>query len=237
MWKCGAVEMWKMLMIQAAVQMASPLRRSTFIVLLLIGQYKMLTDYICSMTDFSHDIEQCLQVLHAGGIILYPTDTIWGIGCDATNSIAVEKIITLKQRPATKSFVVLVASEREILQYVAAPDLAVFDYLEKVQKPTTVIYEHALGLAENVLADDGSVAIRICNDAFCKHLIKRFRKPIVSTSANISGEPAPSYFSAVNELIVDGVDYVVLHRQDDTSAAAASSIIKWNNGEVVVIRE
>src|SRR3954447_18454905 len=101
------------------------------------------------MTDFSNDIEQCLRVLHVGGTILYPTDTIWGIGCDATNSSATEKIIELKQRPPEKSFVVLVASERDVLQYVAAPDLAVFDYLEKAGKPTTVIYEYALGLAKN----------------------------------------------------------------------------------------
>ncbi|CAN5491414.1 L-threonylcarbamoyladenylate synthase [soil metagenome] len=189
------------------------------------------------MTDFSFDIEQCLKVLHAGGIILYPTDTIWGIGCDATNAAAAEKIMLLKQRPAAKSFVVLVASEREILQHAAAPDLSVFDYLEKAQKPTTVIYEHALGLAENVSAEDGSVAIRICNDEFCKHLIKRFRKPIVSTSANTSGEPSPSNFSEVNKLIMDAVDYVVQYRQDDLSEAKASSIIQWKNGEVVLIRE
>ena len=192
--------------------------------------------YICSMTDFSFDIEQCLKVLHEGGIILYPTDTIWGIGCDATNAAAVEKIMALKQRPAAKSFVVLVASEREILQHVAAPDLAVFDYLEKVQKPTTVIYEHALGLAENVLAEDGSVAIRICNDEFCRHLIKRFRKPIVSTSANISGEPSPALFAEINDAIIKGVDYVVKYRQDDASRSAPSSIIKWKNGSAVVIR-
>ncbi|QEC68988.1 threonylcarbamoyl-AMP synthase [Panacibacter ginsenosidivorans] len=189
------------------------------------------------MTDFSNDIEQCLKVLQKGGIILYPTDTIWGIGCDATNAIAVDKIITLKQRPAVKSFVVLVAAEKDVLQYTAAPDLAVFDYLQSTTKPTTVIYEHALGLAENVLANDGSVAIRICNDEFCKHLIKRFRKPIVSTSANISGEPSPENFAAINKMLVHGADYVVKYKQDDLSAAKASSIIKWENGKVVVIRE
>ncbi|MBG9378279.1 threonylcarbamoyl-AMP synthase [Panacibacter sp. DH6] len=189
------------------------------------------------MTDFSADVEQCLEVLHKGGIILYPTDTIWGLGCDATNAAAVERIIALKQRPATKSFVVLVASEKEVLQHVAAPDLAVFDYLSKVTKPTTVIYGHAIGLAENVLADDGSVAIRICSDEFCKHLVRRFRKPIVSTSANISGEPSPANFAGINSLVVHGVDYVVQYRQDDATEAAASSIIKWQNGEVVVIRK
>lgn len=189
------------------------------------------------MTDFLNDIEQCLQVLRRGGIILYPTDTIWGIGCDATNEIAVEKIFELKRRPSTKSFVVLVSSEREVLQYTASPDLAVFDYLNKTTKPTTVIYEHALGLAANVLADNGSVAMRICSDEFCKHLIKRFRKPIVSTSANISGEPSPENFKAINKVIVEGVDYVVKYKQDDLSKSKASSIIQWKNGEVLVIRE
>jgi L-threonylcarbamoyladenylate synthase len=185
---------------------------------------------------FEKDIEHCLEVLRSGGTILYPTDTIWGVGCDATNAAAVEKIFELKQRPAQKSFVVLVADEREILKYVASPDLAVFDYLDKAKKPTTVIYEHALGLAENVLAEDGSVAIRICKDEFCKHLIKRFRKPIVSTSANISGRPSPASFKDVDEAIINGVDYVVKHRQDEDAKAVPSSIIKWQNGNVIIIR-
>lgn len=187
--------------------------------------------------QFEQDIEHCLEVLKNSGTILYPTDTIWGIGCDATNTNAAEKIITLKQRPAQKSFVVLVADEREVLKYVAAPDLSVFDYLSTTQKPTTVIYEHALGLAENVLAEDGSVAIRICRDEFCKHLIKRFRKPIVSTSANISGKPAPASFNNVDKAIINGVDYVVKYKQNETSKAVPSSIIKWENGKVIIIRE
>jgi len=187
--------------------------------------------------DFINDIERCLEVLHNGGLILYPTDTIWGIGCDATNAIAAEKIIALKQRPAVKSFVVLIASERDVLQYAASPDLSVFDYLKKIAKPTTVIYEHAVGLADNVLAEDGSVAMRICRDEFCKHLIKRFRKPIVSTSANLSGKPFPVNFSKVDKSVIDGVDYVVKHRQNDLSTTVASSIIAWKNGKVNLIRE
>lgn len=188
------------------------------------------------MTDFNNDIEQCLTILQNGGIILYPTDTIWGLGCDATNAEAVEKIIALKQRPQNKSFVVLVTGEREILQYVAAPDMAVFDYLQTVQKPTTVIYENALGLAENALAADGSAAIRICNDDFCRHLIKRFRKPVVSTSANVSGQPSPALFAEVSDIIKTGVDYVVKWRQDDDQRAQPSAIVKWANGRVEVIR-
>src|SRR5258706_8993078 len=159
--------------------------------------------------EFTEDIEKALQVLHNGGMLLYPTDTVWGIGCDATNEEAVNKIILLKQRPIQKSFVVLVASEKDILHYTAAPDLAVFDFLQTLEKPTTVIYEHALGIAENVCNKDGSAAIRICNDAFCRHLIKRFRKPIVSTSANISDEASPRNFSEISSVIRQGVDYIV----------------------------
>ena len=185
---------------------------------------------------FENDVEKCLAVLNRGGIILYPTDTIWGIGCDATNNNAVEKIIALKQRPDSKSFVVLVTEEKDILQYTASPDLAVFDYLQQVNKPTTVIYEQALGLADNVVAADGSVAIRICKDAFCRHLIKRFGKPIVSTSANVSGEPSPVNFSAISNDIVNGVDYVVEYRQDEITPANPSAIIKWKSGKPDIIR-
>lgn len=171
-----------------------------------------------------------------GGIILYPTDTIWGIGCDATNPEAVEKIFQLKQRPSSKSFVVLVADERDILQYIAAPDLAVFDYLGEQERPTTVIHDNALGLAENVVAEDGSVAIRICRDEFCRHLIRRFRKPLVSTSANLSGDASPSIFADIHSQIINGVDYVVAWRQDDTSPSQPSSIIRWKEGKAHVIR-
>lgn len=185
---------------------------------------------------FVDDVERAVEALREGGIILYPTDTIWGIGCDATNAAAVERIITLKQRPGHKSFVVLVASEKDILQYTAAPDLAVFDYLQTVNKPTTVIYDYALGIAENVCADDGSVAIRICKDVFCRHMIRRFRKPVVSTSANISGESSPGNFSQVSDTIKKGVDYIVQYRQEDTAISAASSVIRWRSGSPEIIR-
>lgn len=188
------------------------------------------------MNDFLNDIEQCLTVLKEGGIILYPTDTVWGIGCDATNEIAIEKIIELKKRSANKSFVVLVASEKEILKHVVVPDLAVFDYLQKRNKPTSVIYENVIGFSENILAADGSAAIRICKDEFCKHLIKRFKKPIVSTSANFSGESTPQMFSEIKEAIKNGADYVVKYRQNDETTAAPSSIIKWKNGNPIIIR-
>jgi L-threonylcarbamoyladenylate synthase len=187
--------------------------------------------------EIETDIEECLKVLNAGGIILYPTDTVGGLGCDATNEEAVEKIIALKQRPAQKSFVVLVAAERDILKYIASPDISVFDYLKNNPKPTTVIYENAIGIAANAVADNGSVAIRICGEYFCRTLIKRFRKPIVSTSANISSEKTPAIFDDIKEEIKSGVNYIVSYRQNDKEAAEPSAIIKWMNGTIEVIRE
>ncbi|MGZ5220957.1 MAG: L-threonylcarbamoyladenylate synthase [Chitinophagaceae bacterium] len=186
--------------------------------------------------DFEKDIQSCLAVLKNGGTILYPTDTVWGIGCDATNVNAVEKIYRVKKRPDEKAMIVLVAEERDVLKYAANPDLAVFDFLQQHPKPTTVVYDGAIGLADNLIAGDGSIAIRICNDPFCKHLIKRFRKPLVSTSANISGQPVAKLFSEIADEIKTAVDYIVEYRQDDKTIAAPSSVVKWNNGAVTVIR-
>lgn len=186
--------------------------------------------------DFQPDIEPCLRTLENGGLILYPTDTIWGIGCDATNPDAVKKVYQLKQREDEKALIVLVADERDVMQYVAGVDLAVFDYIQQTGKPTTVIYQGAIGLADNLIARDGSIAIRICQEPFCRHLLKRFRKPIVSTSANISGQPNAPFFDEISTEIRNGVDYIVHYRQQDRQPAAPSSIIKWENGKVVVVR-
>lgn len=189
------------------------------------------------MISFQNDIDQCLNALNNGGLILYPTDTIWGIGCDATNEAAVEKIYQLKKRPPAKSLIILLADERDLLQYVANPDLRVFDYLQTTQKPTTMIYEGAIGLAGNLIPEDGTIAIRLVNDPFCRHLVKRFRKPLVSTSANISGEAAPQFFKDIPEEIKTSVDYIVRHRQNDESPAQASAVVKWNkDGTVTTIR-
>jgi L-threonylcarbamoyladenylate synthase len=188
--------------------------------------------------DFANDLEKCLKVLQAGGLILYPTDTIWGIGCDATNADAVQRVYELKHRPGTKSLIVLLANEKDLLQYVAHPDLQIFNYLKTVHKPTTVIYEGAIGLADNLISPDGSVAIRIVRETFCKHLIKRFRKPLVSTSANLSGDPPPAFFRNISLDIKKGVDYIVEYRQEDDTPREPSAIIKWNNGqEPLIIRE
>ena len=187
------------------------------------------------MQNFTTDITQCLEILQNGGIILYPTDTIWGLGCDATNEAAIEKIITLKKRAPSKSFVVLVSDEKEIMKYVAAIDLSVFDYLDSQTKPTTVIYNNALGFPDNIVAADGSIAIRICKDDFCKTLIKRFRKPIVSTSANFSNEPSPKIFKDIDNELKKGDEYIVKQRQDDTTLAEPSYIIKWENCNIISI--
>jgi len=188
------------------------------------------------MEPFLADVDACLKVLESGGVILYPTDTVWGLGCDATNEAAVEKIFTIKKRPSSKSMIVLLADERDLLQYVAAPDLAIFDYLDNVSRPTTVIYDGIIGLAPNLLAEDGTAGIRIVKESFCRHLIKRFRKPIVSTSANLSGEPTPSSFPLISAEIRVSADYVVSYRQEENLPAQPSSVVRWQNGEVVVIR-
>lgn len=185
---------------------------------------------------FEQEVQNALAVLQKGGIILYPTDTVWGIGCNATNEEAIKNIYRLKKREEAKTMIVLVAEERDVLHYVAAPDLSVFDFIKQQQRPTTVIYEGAIGLAANIIAADGSIAIRIVQDEFCRHLVKRLRKPIVSTSANISGEPSAKDFAGITTEIKQGVDHVVQWRQDDSTVSLPSQIIKWKNGRPEFIR-
>jgi L-threonylcarbamoyladenylate synthase len=187
--------------------------------------------------SFEQEVEKALQVLRSGGIILYPTDTVWGIGCDATNKEAVKKIYALKKRDDSKSMIVLVADERDVLKYVAAPDLSVFDFLQQQSRPTTVIFAGAIGFADNLVAEDGSIGIRMVQDKFCRHLVKRLGKPIVSTSANISGQATPKFFGEISQEVKAGVDYIVQWRQDDKTFAQPSQIIKWQNGEVVYLRK
>ena len=189
------------------------------------------------MNVFEEDIRHCLSVLQQGGTILYPTDTIWGIGCDATNPAAIKKIFDIKQRMEAKSMIVLVAGEKDVLKYVASPDPAVFDFITTTSKPTTIIYQGGIGIAPNLVHQDGSVAIRVVRDKFCRHLIKRFNKPIVSTSANFSGDPSPRNFKEVFIDIRTAVDYIVSYRQDDETFAEASAVIKWNSdGSKTTIR-
>ena len=189
------------------------------------------------MERFRTDIHSCVEVLNKGGIILYPTDTVWGIGCDATNAKAVEKIYQLKKRPDEKSMIILCGGKKQLLQYVTMADPKVFDFLKTVEKPTTVIYENAKGLAPNLIAKNGSVAIRICNEEFCRQLIKELGRPLVSTSANTSGLSAPASFGEIGEEIKKGVDYIVQYRQSDTTKTSPSTIIRWEGGKAILIRQ
>lgn len=184
------------------------------------------------------DIACCLDVLHKGGIILYPTDTVWGLGCDATNAEAVEKLYKLKQRSDAKSMLVLVDCAGRIQNYTdEMPDIA-WDLIEVSNKPLTIIYPNAKNLATNLLAEDKSVGVRVTSEEFSRQLCSRFKKPIVSTSANISGEPTPLIFSEIAEHVKSSCDYVVQYRQSDEKKHTPSSIIKLNaDGSIQIIRE
>lgn len=183
----------------------------------------------------TEDIKKACEVMAEGGIILYPTDTIWGIGCDATNEKAVQRVYELKRRADNKAMLVLMDSEAKLDRYVSdVPDIA-WDLIGVSDKPLTIIYSSAKNLATNLLGADGSVGIRITNEEFSKKLCERFRKPLVSTSANVSGEPSPANFSEVSEVIKEGVDYIVNYRQDDMSKAAPSGIIKLGAGGLVQV--
>ena len=184
-----------------------------------------------------NDIEACLPVLNNSGLILYPTDTVWGIGCDPTNEKAVAKIYALKNRNEAKSMIILLADEMEILNYTGQPHLAVFDYIKGTNKPVTVIYSNAKNLATNLMNADGSIGIRVVKDDFCKRLITAFGKPLVSTSSNVSGYPAPGVFNDIDIKIKNGVDYIVQHRQDELEPSTPSTVIKLNDdGSYNIIR-
>lgn len=185
----------------------------------------------------SDEVKKTIEVLRAGGIILYPTDTVWGIGCDATNAEAVEKIYKIKQRDDSKSMLVITDGMARIQSYVdEIPDIA-WDLAELADKPITIIYPQVKNLATNLISDDGSVGIRITSEKFSKQLCAAFRRPIVSTSANISGEPSPECFAEISDIIKDQMDYIVQYRQDDTQKKQASSIIKLKkNGTFVILR-
>jgi len=184
------------------------------------------------------DIKKALEVLKNGGVILYPTDTIWGIGCDATNETAVQRIYEIKKRADSKSMLVLMENPALLDRYVAeVPEIA-WDLVEVSTTPLTVIYPGAKNLAKNLVADDGSIGIRFTKEAFTSQLLQRFRRPIVSTSANISGEKSPAFFVEISEEIKIQVDYVVEYRQNDKTPAQPSSIIKLGpGGQIEIIRK
>ena len=180
------------------------------------------------------EIATTLSVLQSSGIILYPTDTIWGIGCDATDGQAVKKIYDLKKREEKKSMIILVQKEAMIHDYVSNPSNKLLEYLAGQSHPTTAIFMNAVNLPPELINEDGSIAIRIVQDNFCQELIRELKKPIVSTSANISGEKYPQNFHEITAEIKNGVDYIVKHRQNDLKKHAPSSIVKLDEGGNII---
>jgi L-threonylcarbamoyladenylate synthase len=188
--------------------------------------------------NFEDDIKECLKVLRSGGIILYPTDTIWGIGCDPSNENAVNRIFEIKSREENKSLIILTDGMPMTERYVKEVPEIIYELADVSDSPLTIIYPEGKYLAKGVCSDDGSIAIRICNDEFCSELITRFRKPIVSTSANFSGKPSPGNFSEIEENLISKVDYVVNYRQNDRSSRNASPVIKIkHDGTFEILRK
>jgi L-threonylcarbamoyladenylate synthase len=186
---------------------------------------------------FDEDIKEAIEVLRKGGIIIYPTDTIWGIGCDATNQAAVERIFKIKSRSETKSLLILVDGDGMLGRYAdEIPEIA-WELTSVSDTPLTIIYPKGRNLAPGVCAEDGSIGIRICRDPFCNELIGRFRKPIVSTSANFSGKPSPGSFDDIESRLLEDADYVVRYRQDDRQKLTSSPVIKLEkDGTFRIIR-
>jgi L-threonylcarbamoyladenylate synthase len=183
-----------------------------------------------------NEVQNVLKTLKEGGLVLYPTDTVWGIGCDASNPEAVEKIYKIKKRHDSKALICLVADSEMLRKYVKKIPESAFDIFKVPEKPTTIIYDGAQNLAENLIAKDGTIAIRIPNDEFCFQLLQEFKSAIVSTSANISGEPTPKSFKEITEGILKGVDYIVNLRHDKIMAKPSSIIKLSSDGKVKIIR-
>jgi L-threonylcarbamoyladenylate synthase len=187
---------------------------------------------------FKDDIDAAIATLKNKGVILYPTDTIWGLGCDATNDEAVEKIFNIKAREESKSLLILVNSEQMLERYVDSIPERAFQLVSVSDSPLTIIYPKGKNLAKGVCAADGSIGIRICRDEFCNELLTRFRKPVVSTSANFSGKPSPEFFGDIEQDLINVVDYSVKYRQNDRRKNAPSPIIKLNaDGTIKIIRK
>jgi len=187
---------------------------------------------------FEVDLRECLRVLKEGGVILYPTDTVWGLGCDATNASAVKKIFRIKSREEGKSLLLLVNGLQMLERYVKDVPEIVYQLTSVSEAPLTIIYPSGKNLADGICADDGSAGIRICNDEFCNELIYRFRKPVVSTSANKAGAASPANFGEIDRKILSAADYVVKYRQDDKKKYSASPVIKVEkNGVFSILRK
>ena len=182
-------------------------------------------------------MEKITEILKSGGTILYPTDTIWGIGCDATNVEAIRKIFEIKKRGKSKSVIILVESERRLQELVDVPEMA-WEIIDLSEKPVTIVYESAKNLPPEILAEDGSIGIRLVKDDFCRKLISKLNKPLVSTSANFSGEKSPLKFSDINPEIISLVDFAAEENREKVSEYAGSSVIKiWKDGRIKVLRE
>ncbi len=184
-----------------------------------------------------NEVQSCVEVLRQGGLILYPTDTIWGIGCDATNNDAVNKVYNIKKRDPGKSMLILAADTNMVDRYINEfPEIAE-ELFDNSDTPLTIILPDARNLADGLAADDNSIGIRIPDDPFCQEILRRFRRPIVSTSANLSGEPSPSWFGEINPDLIEKMDYVVKWRQEEQSSSKASAIIKIaSDGTFLLIR-
>lgn len=190
------------------------------------------------MSNLEQDIQQAVEVLRNGGVIVYPTDTVWGIGCDACNSPAVRRIYEIKRRADSKALITLIADIADIGVYTSADVHTAAEAISGSDRPTTVIYPGAKGLAPELLADDGSIGLRLTSEAVSAAICRGLGRPLVSTSANISGCPAPAVFSEISDEILSAADYVVNARRDDTSRSLPSRIIKIEpDGSVTVIRE
>lgn len=188
--------------------------------------------------NIQEDIKKAVEIMRAGGVILYPTDTVWGIGCDATNADAVARVYNIKKRDDSKAMICLVDSDVRMQRYVRNVPEVAWNVMELATKPTTVIFDNAVNLADNLIAEDGSIAMRITGEPFSKELCYRFQKPIVSTSANISGEAAAENYRDISEELLNAVDYVCFSRRQEHKPHAPSSIIRIRtNGEVEIIRK
>lgn len=182
-------------------------------------------------------MEKAIEILKNGGTILYPTDTIWGIGCDATNVEAIHKIFDIKKREKNKSMIILVESEKRLQDIVDVPEMA-WEIIDASEKPITIVYENPKGLPKEILAPDGSIGIRLVKDLFCKKIISKLNKPLVSTSANFSGDKSPMKFSDISKELIDLVDYAVEENREKVSEYSGSSVIKvWGNNQIKVLRE
>lgn len=184
-----------------------------------------------------NEIPHITEILKGGGTLLYPTDTIWGLGCDAQNTEAIRKIFEIKKRDPQKSMIILVESEKRLQDLVEVPEMA-WEIIDLSEKPVTIVYQNPKNLPQELLAEDGSIGIRLVKNDFCKKLITKLNSPLVSTSANLSGGKSPLRFSDISPEIVSAVDYAVQDFRDEVSQYAGSSVIKiWNDNRIKVLRE